>query len=455
MVHSLDSQGIGRLDTMKELKYIEKIRSGGTLLSMPQSLAQVLSMINKDGFGMQDLGRVIMNDPGLTSKVLKMANSAFYRRQAQIATVNQAVIVLGVTQVKCLALSASVFQPDLVKAEFGIDSREMFSHFISVGLGSRMLAEAMGLASGEEAFVGGLLHDIGLVFLIHHFPDDYRAVVKSIGKYHDTIEAEKAVLGINHAEIGRMLAEKWNFPPNLCDAIGYHHLVPDRIDKVELMHLVQLARLINKPLLEERPGNLERRLAALSRLAEMMHIDRNVIDDISYALLTETMTASEYLGIDIGNPAEVLARANRELFKSYLTIESLFRERQELSQRILKEERRAAMMETKTVAIATMSHYINNAAMAISGRGQLIRMLRDRGSIIDQENRLAPITDVIEKSVKKILAVLEELRDLTDLEEMQKYTDSQAINIDDRLKERLSRTEEEPQDVIMERPALK
>jgi signal transduction histidine kinase len=318
-----------------------------------------------------------------------------------------------------------------------------------------MLAKAMGFAAAEEAFVAGLLHDIGLVFLIHHFPDDYKAVIKSAGKHQSAIDAEKAVLGISHAEIGKMLAEKWNFPPNLCDAIGYHHQVPDRIDKVELMHLVQLGRLINKPLLEERPGNFERRLAALSRLAEMMHVDRKVIDDISYSLLTETMAAAEYLGIDIGDPADVLARANRELFKSYLTIENLFRERQELSQRILKEERRAAMMETKTVAIATMSHYINNAAMAISGRGQLIRMLTDKGSIIDQENRLAPIADVIEKSVKKILAVLAELRDLTDLEEVQKYTDSQAINIDDRLKERLNRTEENPQDVIMERPALK
>lgn len=437
---------------MKELKFVEKIRSGGALLSMPQSLAKILSMIHNDKFGMQDLARVIMNDPGLTSKVLKMANSAFYRRRAQIATVNQAVMVLGVTQVKCLALSASVFQTNLAADEFGFDSREMFSHFISVGICCRMLAEASGFAAGEEAFVAGLLHDIGLVFLIHHFPDDYKAVKKSAGQYRSAMDAEKAILGIDHAEIGKMLAENWSFPPQLCDAIGYHHQVPERIDKVELMHLVQLARLINKPLLEELPGNLEQRLAALSRLAEMMRVDRKVIDDISCSLLTETIAVAEYLGIDVGEPADMVARANRELFKSYLTIENLFRERQELSQRILKEERRAAMLESKNVAMATMSHYINNAAMAISGRGQLIKMMIEKGSVVDAENRLRPVIDVVEKSVRKILAVLEELRDLTDLEEMEKYSDSQAINIDDRLRERLTRMEENPQDVVLEPP---
>jgi hypothetical protein len=83
---------------MKELKYIEKIRSGESLLSMPQSLSQILSMISDGEFSMDDLNDVIMKDPVLTSKVLKMANSAFYSQRTQISTVNQAVIMLGVMQ---------------------------------------------------------------------------------------------------------------------------------------------------------------------------------------------------------------------------------------------------------------------------------------------------------------------------------------------------------------------
>jgi signal transduction histidine kinase len=313
-----------------------------------------------------------------------------------------------------------------------------------------MLAEAAGFKGAEEAFIAGLLHDIGLVFLLHHFPGDYEQVVHNIGDYPGLIEAERDILGIDHAAIGQMLSEKWNFPQNLCDTIGQHHQVEERVEALEIYHFVQLSELINKPVIDNRPQNLEHRLSTINQLAEQLNIDRKTIDEISFSLLAETITTAEYLGIDIGDTAEVVTRANKELFNSYMTIENLFRERQELSQRILAEERRAAFMETKNIAIATLSHYINNAAMAISGRGQLIRMLVNKGSITDDDKRLEPVVNVIDKSVKKILAVLQELRELTSLDDIEKYSDSNAINIDDRIKDRLRKMEEFGIDEITE-----
>ncbi len=426
---------------MKELKYVEKIRSEDSLLSMPQSLSQILTMINNDEFSMEDLAQVIMQDPGLTGKVLKMANSAFYRQQARISTVNQALMMLGVMQVKCLALSTSVFQADLFENRFNIDIKEMFGHFISVALGCRKLAEAVQFENTEEAFVCGLLHDIGMVFFMHHYPEDYARVLEQYKNYPSLMQAEKEILGIDHAEIGQIMAEKWNFPASLCEAIGRHHRIPDTVETLEVANFVQLSRMLNKPIIDNRPSNIESRLVAIDRMCRLMKIERKKVDEISFSLLTETMAAAKFMGIDIGQPAEVLTRANKELFNSYLTIENLFRERQDLTQRILVEERRAAMLETKNIAIATLSHYINNAAMAISGRGQLITMLINNGTVVDKNKRLAPVIQVIDKSVNKILAVLHELRDLSNLDEMEKYTQSQAINIDDRVRERLRKME--------------
>jgi HD-like signal output (HDOD) protein len=437
-------------DGMKELKYIDKIRSGDSLLSMPQSLSKIISMINNDDFSMDDLSGIIMKDPGLTSKVLKMANSAFYRQRTQIATVNQAVIMLGAMQVKCLALSTSIFQTEILERKLNIDFKEMFSHFISVALGSRMLAEAGEFKDAEEAFIAGLLHDIGLVFFLNHYPDDYRVVIEKIGNYPNLIEAENDILGIDHPAIGQMLAQKWNFPKSLCDAIGEHHLLPPETEKLEVRHFVQLSRLIHKPIIDNRPRNLEHRLSAIEQMSRLVKVDRKKVDEISFSLLAETIATAEYLGIDIGDTSEVITRANKELFNSYLTIEKLFRERQDLSKRIIAEERRAAMMETKNVAIATLSHYINNATMAISGRGQLLKMLTNKGAIIDKDQKLIPIADVIEKSVRKIMAVLQELRELTNLEDMEKYSDSKAINIDDRIKDRLRKMEESGIDIVTE-----
>jgi signal transduction histidine kinase len=280
-----------------------------------------------------------------------------------------------------------------------------------------------------------------MVFFIHQFPEDYQAVFQQIDQHPSLIDAEKHVLGIDHATIGEMLAQKWNFPPSLCTAIGSHHDIPDHVEPNNIIHLVQLSELINKPGLDNRARNLEQRLRTISRFAEQMKIERHKLDEISCSIAAETIKTAEYLGIDIGDPAEILMRANRELFNSFVTIENLFRERRDLSQRILAEERRVAMMETKNVAIATLSHYINNATMAISGRSQLIRMLVANGSIVDKENRLTAILDVIENSVKKVIAVLYELRDLTNLDEMEKYSESKAINIDDRIKQRMTQIE--------------
>ncbi|MEZ5359604.1 MAG: HDOD domain-containing protein [Candidatus Zixiibacteriota bacterium] len=435
---------------MKELKYVDKIRKEESLLSLPQSLSQVLSMVGTDDYSMEDLSNVIMKDPGLTSRILKMANSSFYGHRTEISTLNQAVMMLGAMQVKCLALSASVFQPHLLETKYSIDIKGMFLHFIGVALGCRLLCNIVDCDTSEELFIAGLLHDIGHVFFIHHFPEDYKKVLDNMHKYGSEVEAEQDILGIDHASIGAMLADKWGFPKSLCIAIGEHHNIPEKVDTVELKHIVQLSEVLNSSYTNETAQQMEHRMAATNQLIEQMNLDREIVDEINYSLLNETINTAAHLGIDIGDPSEVLARANRELYNSFMTIENLFRERQDLSKRILVEERRMAMMETKNVAIATLSHYINNATMAISGRSQLIAMLKKNGKIVDSDNKLDSIVEIIEKSVKKIQAVLQELRNLTNLDEIKKYTDSKAINIDEQIKRRLEKMEHDTGIVIPE-----
>ena len=358
-------------------------------------------------------------------------------------------MMLGVMQVKCLVLSASIFRIDNLQQKCHVDIKGLFGHFLSVALGCKLISSLTGYDSPDEAFIAGLLHDMGIVYFVHHFPDDYGQVIESMSKYPRLVDAEKDIMGIDHAAIGQILAEKWNFPDELCQSIGDHHKTPVKIGDASLINIVQLSELINKPVIDTRPSNLEERLMAVNQMCRLMNLDRQRLDEITFSLLNETLKMAEYMGVDIGDPTDVLGRANKELFNSYLTIENLFRERQELSQRILIEERRMATMETKNVAIATLSHYLNNATMAISGRAQLIKMLSQNGKIVDEEDRLDHILDIIEQSVKKILAVLYELRDLTDFESIEKYSESKAINIDDRIKERLSRMEKGVDEIMV------
>jgi len=124
-------------------------------------------------------------------------------------------------------------------------------------------------------------------------------------------------------------------------------------------------------------------------------------------------------------------------------VENLFKERQDLSRKLLKEERARGAMESKNIAIATLSHYLNNAAMAIYGRSQLMRMLHGKGDTEKIMKNFEGNLDVIDRSIKKITAVVQEIKDISPIDKVEFYNMSQALNIDDRIEKRLNEMESE------------
>ena len=99
---------------------IEQIRRDNNLLSLPQVLSEVLKEAGKEDFSADKLAKIILKDPSLTSRILKLSNSSFYHRFSEITTVHQAISVLGVTTVKCMTLSSSIFHPEKIAAESGV-----------------------------------------------------------------------------------------------------------------------------------------------------------------------------------------------------------------------------------------------------------------------------------------------------------------------------------------------
>ena len=127
----------------------------------------------------------------------------------------------------------------------------------------------------------------------------------------------------------------------------------------------------------------------------------------------------------------------------YLTVENLFKERQELSRKLLLEERAKGAIESKNIAMATLSHYLNNAAMAISGRSQILRMRVKKGESDGIVKDLPASLDVVDRSIKKIVAVLAEIGEISPIDEVEFLSTSKAMNIDDRLEKRMSEMAEQ------------
>ncbi len=433
---------------MEKIAVIDKICKSNELLSLPQAISEILREMNKPDFSAEKLSQIILKDPSLTSRILKLANSPFYHRLAHITNVNQAVQILGVTTVKCLALSSSILNPEKIEKSSGVDTKVYFSSVLTVATAAEKIARAVSYEASDEAFIAGLLHDIGTMFFLHYYPDQYRHIIEQRVKAKTLLDAELEVFEVTHAEVGYHLAQRWQLPPYISIAIRDHHSFIDIEQHDVINNIIRLACLLGNTNSSDYVMDLEERLDKINQVSKVLALTKEQVDNISTSLITYTLKQAEYLGVDIGNIEEMITRANKEIWQTYLMVENLFKERQNLSRKLLNEERERGAIEAKNIAIATLSHYLNNAAMAIYGRSQLMRMLYEKKKIDKILDNLGNTLDIVDKSIKKITAVVSEIKEISPIDKIEFYNMSQALNIDDRIEKRMKDMEKESSIVL-------
>ncbi len=424
-------------------KIIARINDDSNLLSLPQSLYQILNEVDKEDFSAQRLAEIIKTDPALTARILSLANSTFYQRFSRTTTVNQAVSVLGVSTVKCLALSTTVLKPELIEKNSGINPKDFFTYVLLNAATAESLARELKLKASEEMFIIGLLNDIGLIFLVHHYPSEYRQVLSLKGKVDSLSCAEIEILGIDHYEISHLLAKKWHLPEEMANSIGCQ-TIENPSEKVKKMQaIINLASLMNPENFSGFDCAIEDRLARVNQAADNLSLTRNQLDSVTGKLMSSTIEAAEHLGVDIGSIEDLLAKANKEIWKAYFTIEQLFKIRQDLNDKLFKEERYRSALEAKNAAMATLFHYVNNAIMAVYGRSQIMRQRKQSGQSEILLKDLDKDLNIIDKSIQKIVAVLDEVKEISQFEQDKLTGCTEAINLDDRIDERISKMDKE------------
>ena len=194
---------------------VEKISS---LPTTPDVLKRISAIIEKPDISLDGISNFISSDPALTTKILKMVNSAVYGFPGRISSVSHATVLLGLNVIKGLLIGASVFEL-MQESMLGL-----WEHSLNCAITAKFIARRKGLKEPEDVYAAGLLHDIGKVILILQFPDEYEKVVGETDMKGITIfEAEKNHFVETHAGVGSWLAEKWHFPLNLVESIKYHH----------------------------------------------------------------------------------------------------------------------------------------------------------------------------------------------------------------------------------------
>ena len=195
------------------------------LPTIPLVLTRVLEIVKDKNSSAKDLAQLVSNDQSLMSILLKLVNSAFYGHMRKISSIHQATVILGFNTVKSIALGATIFQPEKTKAiQNRIDRKALWLHSLATAQTSKLMAQIVSYPDPDEAFIGGLLHDLGKVVLDICFKDDFQEayLLAKKGK-KQIIEIEKEIIGLDHAEAGHILLTKWQLPITISEGIRCHH----------------------------------------------------------------------------------------------------------------------------------------------------------------------------------------------------------------------------------------
>lgn len=195
------------------------------IATLPEITIKIIELVENPNSTASDLHKIISNDPALCARVLKVVNSAFYGLPGQIGSINRAIVLLGLNAVKNIAIAASLsklFRGGRLCPQFS--ARDLWTHSIAVAATVKLLAEKLKLGLADEAFLAGLMHDIGIMIEMQALRGkltevfDYQAANNC-----DFITAERNVIGADHQDFGKALCEKWKFPRTFAFVTGSHH----------------------------------------------------------------------------------------------------------------------------------------------------------------------------------------------------------------------------------------
>lgn len=206
------------------------IREISHIATLPEITLKIIDLVEDPKSTAQDLNKVISNDPALCSRILKVVNSSFYGLPGQIGSINRAIVMLGLNAVKNIAIAASLaklFRGGDLTPEFS--ARNLWNHANQVAAASKMIADRLKLGLGDEAYLAGLIHDLGIMVEMQFDRNALIEVVQAMGPgpdgapLGDMLAIEQSVFGADHQDFGLALCKKWKFPETFQRVTGFHH----------------------------------------------------------------------------------------------------------------------------------------------------------------------------------------------------------------------------------------
>lgn len=292
---------------------LARVMSNPNLPTLPVAALRLVQLAQDPEVEIDDFATTISTDPALTSRILRAANSSYYGLANNVSTVPRAVMVLGLSTVRMLALGFTLVQTMQGAEGPSFDYKEFWRRNLLTGVGARLIAQKTRTSDPEEAFVGGLLHGVGVLAIQGTIPAEYSAVITaSRGDRSVLAELERRQWQTDHVEVGAALATQWSLPPGLVAAVAYYLSVDDcPSHSRELARCVGFARLLSEAGGPENAGEAYRQYIA--QAAAWYGLTETAAEALFLEVQAHTAETRDLFEIpDWGgpNPAELLQRAH-------------------------------------------------------------------------------------------------------------------------------------------------
>lgn len=302
---------------MQKEETISKALQSNELPTLPTVATQLITLTAREDTTLNDIANLIAQDISLSSKILKVSNSAFYSFPQQISSINQAVSLLGTNAVRSLALSFSFLSIKGNKKVNRFDFKKFWQKSLASAVAAKLILENVKGANSEEVLISGLLQNLGELILALTFPEEYGKVLKS-SESSSFLEKEMEIFGLDHSVMGYEVAKAWGFPERLCLPILYHHSpqeYPDKNKQIQTtISAIYLSDILTQILYSETPEIHHKNFR--KQASTLLKLNNEVIESILNKIHTEIKSASSFFDLKmdkIQSVQEILQEANIRL----------------------------------------------------------------------------------------------------------------------------------------------
>jgi len=300
---------------------LDRLKHSPQLPTLPAIAIQALELTRKENININEIADLIANDPALSAKILKTVNSPFYGLPRRVSTISHALVILGLQAIKMLALGFSLLTDLKGNTPIGVppfDYIAFWKRSIYSAVAARLIASKIDLLQQEEAFLAGLLADIGILCLHRVVGNDYDEIyAKATGDPQALIELTRGALDVDHVAVGAMLAEHWQLPPVLAEPITHHH-DPAKADPLlkSLVEVVHAALIVGSVFASENPAC--HILSVRKEMAERFKFSPEDTESLLAEIGTSTREAAKLFELNIGqyrSYQEILDEAQQTLIQ--------------------------------------------------------------------------------------------------------------------------------------------